>query len=116
LKSDRMPSSANARSTLKSRVRRPGEYTQCLSRKEKDAILSAFKQFESDHADLLTKAGGKVTEWHRDNELTSGNIEAHLRGESTTSDPAAPPASSCSLSRCVWSVISLFLAWSQLVK
>jgi hypothetical protein len=32
LKSDRMPSSANARSTLKSRVRRPGEYTQCLSR------------------------------------------------------------------------------------
>jgi hypothetical protein len=32
LKSDRMPSSANARSTLKSRVRRPGEYTHCLSR------------------------------------------------------------------------------------
>jgi hypothetical protein len=57
-----------------------------LQSKEKNAILSAFKQFESDHADLLTKAGGKVTEWHRDNELTSGDIEAHLRGESTTSD------------------------------
>ena len=54
-----------------------------LKSKEKDAILSAFKQFESDHADLLVKAGGKVVEWHRDNELTSDDIEAHLRGETT---------------------------------
>ena len=58
-----------------------------LQSKDKQAILSAFKQFESDHADLLAKVGGRVTEWHRDNELTSGDIEAHLRGESATPDP-----------------------------
>ena len=61
-----------------------------IAARESQAILAAFKQFDADHAKQLEGVGGEVLKWHRDNEITSTDIEEHCMQMATKSTFSIP--------------------------
>ena len=61
-----------------------------LKTKSGEAMLAAFQQFEADHQKELEGVGGHVLEWHKDNEITTAEIEAYLEKVMTSSTFAIP--------------------------